>query len=286
MSGLLSAAIPAAASLLGSGINAMSVGKTNKKTRQHNEKMYNQQVSDNVRLWTMQNEYNSPAAQMQRLKDAGLNPNLVYGKGADNVAAPIQKGEQKSWTPEAPQLDLNSVVQSGLQGYNNFALKDAQVNNLISQNTVTAQEAALKGAQTASTMVKTAKDQFDLDLASELRTVSADVAKESLRKLQADINYTISENERKAVMNVSNLKEAAQRILKMREETTNSQEQRMLIQAQISNVINDTTLKDLDIELKRNGINPNDPIYFRVLGRLLGDFSPTQYLKSINPFKK
>lgn len=110
MSGLLSAAIPAAASLLGSGINAMSVGKTNRKTRQHNEKMYNQQVSDNVRLWTMQNEYNSPAAQMQRLKDAGLNPNLVYGKGADNVAAPIQKGEMKSWTPEAPQLDRPEFI--------------------------------------------------------------------------------------------------------------------------------------------------------------------------------
>lgn len=33
-------------------------------------------------MWEQSNEYNSPAAQMQRLKDAGLNPNLVYGSGS------------------------------------------------------------------------------------------------------------------------------------------------------------------------------------------------------------
>jgi len=32
-------------------------------------------------MWKMQNEYNSPLNQMKRLKEAGLNPNLMYGKG-------------------------------------------------------------------------------------------------------------------------------------------------------------------------------------------------------------
>ena len=33
----------------------------------------------------MQNEYNTPANQMKRLQDAGLNPNLIYGSGSANT---------------------------------------------------------------------------------------------------------------------------------------------------------------------------------------------------------
>lgn len=56
-----------------------------------NMKMAEYQWQKNMEAWNMQNEYNSPTAQMERLKAAGLNPNLVYGNGADNTAgAPPQ----------------------------------------------------------------------------------------------------------------------------------------------------------------------------------------------------
>ena len=35
----------------------------------------------------MNNAYNDPSAQMERLKQAGLNPNLVYGGGATTTAS-------------------------------------------------------------------------------------------------------------------------------------------------------------------------------------------------------
>lgn len=35
----------------------------------------------NLLMWNLQNAYNDPSAQMQRLARAGLNPNLVYGGG-------------------------------------------------------------------------------------------------------------------------------------------------------------------------------------------------------------
>lgn len=34
-----------------------------------------------LQAWNMQNEYNTPANQIQRLRDAGLNPNLFYNMG-------------------------------------------------------------------------------------------------------------------------------------------------------------------------------------------------------------
>lgn len=42
-----------------------------------------------VEMWNMQNEYNSPEAQMNRFKAAGLNPHLIYGQGnPGNASAP------------------------------------------------------------------------------------------------------------------------------------------------------------------------------------------------------
>ena len=80
------AAVTAAGQVLGTGINAIAQGKMNKKTRQWNEKMYAQQRTDALADWNMQNAYNSPEQQMQRLRDAGLNPNLVYGNGAEAMS--------------------------------------------------------------------------------------------------------------------------------------------------------------------------------------------------------
>lgn len=42
----------------------------------------NQQAFDqNIKMWNMQNAYNTPKEQMKRLQAANLNPNLVYGSG-------------------------------------------------------------------------------------------------------------------------------------------------------------------------------------------------------------
>lgn len=41
----------------------------------------------NLDVWNMQNEYNTPSAQMLRYQDAGLNPNLIYGQS--NMAGNI-----------------------------------------------------------------------------------------------------------------------------------------------------------------------------------------------------
>lgn len=52
--------------------------------------------------WNRQNEYNSPAAQMQRYKDAGLNPHLIYGQS--NTSQPVRSTDMV-----APQLDPKNL---------------------------------------------------------------------------------------------------------------------------------------------------------------------------------
>lgn len=67
----------------GSGIGAQIAGNLASVGLQGiiNRRAERRQWNRNVSMWKMQNEYNTPSNQMKRLKEAGLNPNLMYGKG-------------------------------------------------------------------------------------------------------------------------------------------------------------------------------------------------------------
>lgn len=69
--------------------NRRAQRKENQKQRQWASDMFERQNERDIAFWQMQNAYNDPSAQMERLKNAGLNPNLVYGNGADAQAGPI-----------------------------------------------------------------------------------------------------------------------------------------------------------------------------------------------------
>lgn len=101
------AAIGAGAASAGGGI--LTASKNRKHQSQENQRqrdwaidMFNRTNQRDMDFWKMQNAYNDPSAQMQRLKEAGLNPHLVYGNGADAQAGPIA-------THSAPQPNTRAL---------------------------------------------------------------------------------------------------------------------------------------------------------------------------------
>lgn len=133
------AAIAAGAALVGTAGSAVASGKLNRKTRKWNEKM-----------WDRQNEYNLPSAQMQRFKDAGLNPNLIYGQGTAGNAEKAQ-----SWSPSAPDLtDLGGAVGK----YFTTKLQQGQLEHQRLQNAILATDLEDK--------------QIDLEVKNQLKHVS------------------------------------------------------------------------------------------------------------------
>lgn len=79
--GALNSTIQYAGAQIGSVKDKKWIAKENQKARDFQ-----------LEMWNKANEYNLPSAQMVRLQEAGLNPNLVYGQGtstlADYVSAP------------------------------------------------------------------------------------------------------------------------------------------------------------------------------------------------------
>ncbi len=51
-----------------------------------NKELADYGYSQELEQWNRANLYNSPQEQMKRLQMAGLNPNLVYGRGIENVS--------------------------------------------------------------------------------------------------------------------------------------------------------------------------------------------------------
>jgi hypothetical protein len=67
-----------------------------KKANETNIQLAREAQKHDLNMWNLANEYNSPANQMSRFKDAGLNPNLMYGQGSPGNA----QGHPQAFRPE------------------------------------------------------------------------------------------------------------------------------------------------------------------------------------------
>lgn len=238
--------------------NTAMQGITNSQSRKWNEKMYARQREDALSDWKMQNEYNSPQAQMQRLRDANLNPNLVYGEGAVANASGVPRSvDVKSWNPDVPKTELGTSLMS----YYDIKLKEAQLDTLEAQRAVTQQDAVLRAYQAIKegTDLRMTSDAPAANMFEELKKSQLQVAQSLLDKTKAETSVLLRRDEREALTNVQSLREGVERIatLRLGRELTASQKR---------SIDQDVELKRLEIDLRRKwNVSASDPIYIRAL---------------------
>lgn len=229
---------------IGTGIYNTITGRKDRKENikiQQSEARRAEQVD--LERWHLQNQYNSPTAQMSRLRQAGLNPNLIYGRGATQTAGAVGAAREASGD--------QAQTEAGQSLYNNIATA-AQIDNLRKQNDVMQQESLLKSANAAESASRTAKNRFDLGLAEDLRKTSLEAAELNVQNIEQDIigkrisNYT-NDTKKQAV-----IKEAFYRA--------------QTAQQQFKGAQLDNAIKSIQKDLWKAGINPNDPTLMRILG--------------------
>ena len=95
---------------LNQGGNIISTAMTNDA----NERMQQRQNAWNLQQWNRNNAYNHPAAQMQRLKAAGLNPDLMYGQGTPGMSSSPAQGSNP--IPKQPfRMELDPLMYAQLK---------------------------------------------------------------------------------------------------------------------------------------------------------------------------
>lgn len=195
------ALIPAAGSLVDSVLGGVFQGSANRKNRRFQEKMYKWQRADALADWNMQNTYNSPAAQMQRLKEAGLNPNLVYGDGGSQVQAATVRSASATQGQEQPLTGTR--LGEGMRQFYDVQLQNAQLTSQKLMQENLRQDLANKKAQefkdyaqAGNTIVQTSHGKFDLDRKRELSLQIIEDAWAATGLKKAQIDATVFGNQR------------------------------------------------------------------------------------------
>ncbi len=150
----------AAAGALIQGLFGMGQDISN---RVYERKANKQQRDHEVFMWHAQNEYNKPINQMARFKEAGLNPNLIYGQGnAGNADAP--KVSQRQITPGRGLIEAGNAVSSYFQ-YDMMAKQKQLIDKQIQES-----DSRIEGREfdNALKAINAAKTKQDLQQASQL----------------------------------------------------------------------------------------------------------------------
>lgn len=96
-----------------------------------------------LQMWEMNNAYNSPEAQMNRYKAAGLNPHLIYGQGSTgNTATNVPQYHPADMTHSVRPQTYGTAIQSLLPTLMSVGtwMQDMRVKEVGIQKTLTQTE--------------------------------------------------------------------------------------------------------------------------------------------------
>jgi hypothetical protein len=139
------------------------------------ERRYQRERSDAIADFNRQNSYNSPEQQMNRLRQAGVNPHLAFGKGGESTGAMIRSSSSH-------QPDLKMTTAGGPIKGGNQILEFAQLQQIQAQTDQTSQvtqnlkvDQALKILGLAGKSTENANALIDYNVKS--KTASAAIKK-------------------------------------------------------------------------------------------------------------
>lgn len=124
-----------------------------------------QQNAFNREMWDLNNTYNSPANQMKRFEEAGLNPSLLYGQISSGNAphAPVKSA------PQAPEVSEDMRLLG--QAFNIEGLRTT-----IAQRKKAEEEARIAKAQADDAE---SQNRFFKDLGWDYKLVNGQLVKKS-----------------------------------------------------------------------------------------------------------
>lgn len=131
----------AAATAIGQGVTSIGNGFMGwlgnmyqaKKQREANKDMAEYAYSKDLEMWEKLNAYNTPAMQMQRYEDAGLNKNLIYSQGQPGQAASSMPKYNAPSQPVANPIPAFPTVLDIIDRYQDYQIKNQQKDILSQQ---------------------------------------------------------------------------------------------------------------------------------------------------------
>lgn len=174
---LLGAGVSAIGGLVGSSVNRNANLAAIREQNRGNMELAKYKYDRDIEMWNMQNEYNTPSAQMSRFAQAGLNPNFMYGQGSAGNAASAPQMETPTLNAYSQQdFGIGAAVSGGVDTYLRFLQFEQSQKvqeSVIAKNNV---EAAGQELRNANQIVKNASDAFNFGILSNYGKSQAEAA--------------------------------------------------------------------------------------------------------------
>lgn len=249
-------AIMAGAQMVSQLISNRSQKRSQERTNLANMEMAKYAYNKDLDMWNRQNQYNTPASQMSRYSEAGLNPNLIYGQGNSGNAsnAPSYQRPQLDYT-RRPTVAIPEVL--GM--YQDYQMKQAQIDNVK--------------AATENIAARTASESLRPGLISIQKATGDQRLKELLSSYAPRMQqfHNVAESGelriREQLENLKGMKLSQQlRALQaLREE-----KYLKTMSLQQESIAADNLFKQYRNEWMKEGITTSDNLFVRIMARMMG----------------
>lgn len=232
--------------LLGGGVNLIGDIVSNRQNRKLAEYSYQK----NLEQWNRQNAYNHPSQQMARLREAGLNPNLVYGTGTVGNTV----GGSPQYDTPAYKLDTSKAVPDAmatLGAYQQIQAQRATIDNINAQTKNTNADIANKAIQNELLKTEAASKGINLSILKSTEPYQVDIIKNRA-------SSTFYEAQRAGQL----LGLTAAQINQVNQDIKNKQTQNEIMQQE-------KLLKTFEAKWAEKGITKSDSLPVRILSRTL-----------------
>lgn len=179
---ILNSAMNQAANMATTALGAVEGKNAQKRQYQYQLKLNNdvfaknqlaQQQANayNLRLWRMQNDYNTPLSQMERYRDAGLNPMLMYGDGTSGLAGS---------TPVAKAAQMETFQVPDQMGALRGAMLGQQLSSSAGQYSLLQSQRSLLDSQVSKNLAQAAGQVNDNKISESLSRYSDVLARQAV----------------------------------------------------------------------------------------------------------
>lgn len=279
--GVASTALSGAIGMGSDALNYKEQKKLAKDQYYYDLDKMNRQNAFNLEMWNRNNLYNTPEAQMSRLKAAGLNPNMIYNNGSASTGNSSSPPEMVAAGRQVPNfrgfgLDrlstLGSIManvldlqqkQAGIENMEETNRQLALQNDLLSQDKdLKSQDLIIKRLFASSYGIKNARDMFEYQSSRSMFNYNLEALKLA--------------NERQLYMLTEGL--PAQTSLWQSQADFNRMRRKQAIydyvnispwRAKLARYQAGSAFEDW--QLRKAGVNPNDNTLMRIFGGALGN---------------
>jgi hypothetical protein len=207
------------------------------------------------------NQYNSPAQQMQRMKEAGLNPNLMYGKFDAGQMSPIatvrgqtHQGRVKQATNPLEGLNLQSMYYNTKIMEQEFRIKKIQAD------------------REAELFKEEMKDDYIFYSRANKSIYDYEFQRDKTELQTEALNRAVKFREVRNEMEMIDFYVAQQKAAK-------TEAEKLYMQKKLDVIKNEAIIKEIHAQLWDKGINPNSPFWLIALDKLIQEYTGIDVMK-------